>query len=68
MTTSKSCNNKEAAVAPNRRGSAHIEFPNDLEIVLTREFDAPIQLVFDVLTKPERPDKWPSTEPGAGAR
>jgi uncharacterized protein YndB with AHSA1/START domain len=33
--------------------SAHIEFPNDLEIVLTREFDAPIQLVFDVLTKPE---------------
>ena len=25
-----------------RHGSAHIEFPNDLEIVLTREFDAPI--------------------------
>jgi uncharacterized protein YndB with AHSA1/START domain len=40
-------------VTPNRRGSAHIEFPNDLEIVLTRDFDAPIQLVFDVLTKPE---------------
>jgi uncharacterized protein YndB with AHSA1/START domain len=40
-------------VAPQRRGSAHIEFPSDLEIVLTREFDAPIQLVFDVLTKPE---------------
>jgi uncharacterized protein YndB with AHSA1/START domain len=40
-------------VTPNRHGSAHIEFPNDLEIVLTREFDAPIQLVFDVLTKPE---------------
>ena len=37
----------------NRRGSAHIEFPSALEIVLTREFDAPIQLVFDVLTKPE---------------
>ena len=32
---------------------ARIEFPNDLEIVLTREFDAPIKLVFDVLTKPE---------------
>jgi uncharacterized protein YndB with AHSA1/START domain len=29
------------------------EFPNDLEIVLTRDFDAPIQLVFDVFTKPE---------------
>ena len=37
----------------NRHPSAHIEFPNDLEIVLTRDFDAPIQLVFDVLTKPE---------------
>jgi uncharacterized protein YndB with AHSA1/START domain len=30
-----------------------IEFPNDLEIVVTREFDAPIELVFDVFTKPE---------------
>jgi len=45
-------------VTPNRHGSAHIEFPNDLEIVLTREFDAPIQLVFDVLTKPEHVSKW----------
>jgi uncharacterized protein YndB with AHSA1/START domain len=53
MTTSKSCNNKENAVTRNRHGSAVIEFPNDLEIVLTREFDAPIQLVFDVFTKPE---------------
>jgi uncharacterized protein YndB with AHSA1/START domain len=40
-------------VTPKRHGLAHVEFPNDLEIVLTREFDAPIQLVFDVLTKPE---------------
>jgi uncharacterized protein YndB with AHSA1/START domain len=30
-----------------------IEFPSELEIRLTREFDAPIELVFDVLTKPE---------------
>jgi uncharacterized protein YndB with AHSA1/START domain len=45
-------------VTPNRHGSAHVEFPNDLEIVLTREFDAPIQLVFDVLTKPEHVSKW----------
>ncbi len=36
-----------------RRGSAVIEFPNDLEILITREFDAPINLVFDVFTKPE---------------
>jgi uncharacterized protein YndB with AHSA1/START domain len=42
-----------AAVTPNRHGSAVIEFPNDLEIVVTRDFDAPIALVFDVFTKPE---------------
>jgi uncharacterized protein YndB with AHSA1/START domain len=40
-------------VTPNRHGSAVIEFPNELEILLTREFDAPIGLVFDVFTKPE---------------
>ena len=40
-------------MTPNRHGSAVIEFPNELEIVLTREFDAPIELVFDVMTKPE---------------
>jgi uncharacterized protein YndB with AHSA1/START domain len=40
-------------VTRDRHGSAVIEFPNDLEIVLTRVFDAPIQLVFDVFTKPE---------------
>jgi uncharacterized protein YndB with AHSA1/START domain len=45
-------------VTPNRHGSALIEFPNELEIVTTREFDAPIELVFDVLTKPEHVSKW----------
>jgi uncharacterized protein YndB with AHSA1/START domain len=40
-------------VTPDRRGSAVFEFPNDLEIVATREFDAPIELVFDAFTKPE---------------
>ena len=40
-------------MTPKRPAPGRIEFPNDLEIVLTREFDAPIQLVFDVLTKPE---------------
>ena len=40
-------------MTPNRQRSAVIEFPSELEIVLTREFDAPIQLVFDVFTKPE---------------
>ena len=40
-------------MTPNGHGSAVFEFPNDLEIVTTRDFDAPIQLVFDVFTKPE---------------
>ncbi len=30
-----------------------IEFPNDLEVVITRDFAAPVDLVFDVMTKPE---------------
>jgi uncharacterized protein YndB with AHSA1/START domain len=40
-------------VTSNRHGSAVVEFPNELEIVISREFDAPIGLVFDVFTKPE---------------
>jgi uncharacterized protein YndB with AHSA1/START domain len=32
--------------------------PNDLEVLVTRGFDAPIRLVFDVLTKPEHVSKW----------
>ena len=35
----------------NRHGSAVIEFPSELEILTTREFDAPIELVFDVFTR-----------------
>jgi uncharacterized protein YndB with AHSA1/START domain len=40
-------------VTPDRHGSAVIDFPSELEVVTTRQFDAPIALVFDVLTKPE---------------
>jgi uncharacterized protein YndB with AHSA1/START domain len=54
---------KESAVTPNRHGSARIEFPNELDILITREFDAPIALVFDVLTKPEHVSKWGATPP-----
>jgi uncharacterized protein YndB with AHSA1/START domain len=39
-------------------GRAVIEMPNDLDVVITREFEAPIALVFDVLTKPEHVSKW----------
>jgi len=45
-------------VTPNRHGSAVIDYPSDLEIVITREFEAPMALVFDVLTKPEHVRKW----------
>src|ERR1700760_1631600 len=40
-------------MTPDRHGSAVVEFPSELEVVVTREFDAPVDLVFDVFTKPE---------------
>jgi uncharacterized protein YndB with AHSA1/START domain len=39
-------------MTPKQHGSAVIEFPNELEILITREFEAPIALVFDVFTNP----------------
>jgi uncharacterized protein YndB with AHSA1/START domain len=45
-------------VTPTRHGSSVVEFPSELEIVTTRTFDAPIELVFDVLTKPEHVRNW----------
>jgi uncharacterized protein YndB with AHSA1/START domain len=39
-------------------GSEVRELPNDLEILITRAFEAPIALVFDALTKPEHVSKW----------
>jgi uncharacterized protein YndB with AHSA1/START domain len=50
-------------VTPSRHGSAVIEFPSELEVVITRDFDAPIALVFDVLTKPEHVSRWGATPP-----
>jgi uncharacterized protein YndB with AHSA1/START domain len=45
-------------VTPNRHGSSVVEYPSELEILTTREFDAPLELVFDVVTKPEHVRKW----------
>jgi uncharacterized protein YndB with AHSA1/START domain len=45
-------------VKANRHGTAVHEYPSELEIVTTREFDAPLELVFDVLTKPEHVRNW----------
>ena len=45
-------------MTPHRHGSAVVEYPGELVIVTTREFDAPIELVFEVLTKPEHVRHW----------
>jgi uncharacterized protein YndB with AHSA1/START domain len=45
-------------VIPHRHGSSVIEYPTELEIVTIRKFDAPIGLVFEVLTKPEHVTNW----------
>ena len=45
-------------MTPNRHGSSVVEFPSELEILTTRKFDAPIELVFDALTKPEHLRHW----------
>ena len=45
-------------MTPARHGTAVHEYPSELEILTTREFDAPITLVFDVLTKPEHVRNW----------
>ena len=41
-----------------RHGSTTVEFPSDREALITRKFDAPAELVFDVLTKPEHVSVW----------
>ena len=45
-------------MTPHRHGSTVHEYPSELEILSTREFDAPIALVFDALTKPEHVRNW----------
>ena len=45
-------------MTPTGHGSTVIELPNDRDVRITREFEAPIALVFDVLTKPEHVSKW----------
>lgn len=41
-----------------RTGSAKVTLPSDIEILITREFDAPAELVFDVWTTPEHVRNW----------
>jgi uncharacterized protein YndB with AHSA1/START domain len=39
-------------------GTLHVTTPSEREIVLTRVFDAPRELVYDALTKPELLKRW----------
>ncbi|MDX6510885.1 MAG: hypothetical protein QOE36_389 [Gaiellaceae bacterium] len=45
-------------MTPTGHGSTVVELPNDRDVLITRQFEAPIALVFDVLTKPEHVSKW----------
>jgi len=60
MTTSTTCKKGKgiSAMKGTRHGSATIEFPTDREVLVTRQFDAPAELVFDALTKPEHVRWW----------
>lgn len=44
-------------------GKMTLDTPGDREIVLTREFEAPRQLVFDAYTKPELLQRWLTGRP-----
>lgn len=42
----------------NRHGSATVTLPSDTEIVITRVFDAPAELIFKAWTTPELVKRW----------
>jgi uncharacterized protein YndB with AHSA1/START domain len=46
------------AMTMTRHGSATIEFPSDCEVLIRRQFDAPAELLFAVMTKPEHVSVW----------
>jgi uncharacterized protein YndB with AHSA1/START domain len=50
-------------MTPDRHGTAVVSFPSELEIAIARQFDAPIALVFDVLTRPEHVSRWGASPP-----
>ncbi len=45
-------------------GTLNVTTPSDLEIAMTRVFDAPRRLVFEALTKPELLKQWLLGPPG----
>jgi uncharacterized protein (TIGR03086 family) len=57
-TTSTTTTTSTNATRPNRYGSATVTFPSDLEILITRVFDAPAALVFRAWTTPDLVRRW----------
>jgi uncharacterized protein YndB with AHSA1/START domain len=49
-------------MAMTRHGSASIDLSNDCEVVIRRDFEAPISLVFEALTSPEHVRVWFSAD------
>jgi uncharacterized protein YndB with AHSA1/START domain len=43
---------------PTRHGSAVVTLPSDREILITRSFDAPLDLVWQALTEPRHVLRW----------
>ena len=48
----------------NSRHKSTVTLPNDRDVVVVRAFDAPRELVFDALTKPELLQRWMLGPPG----
>src|SRR5262245_34354963 len=46
------------------RNTLKVSTPNDLEILITREFDAPRHIIWDAMTKPEMIRNWIFGPPG----
>jgi len=46
------------------RGTAKVTLPEDRQILITREFDAPKELVYEAWTTPELVERWWSGERG----
>jgi uncharacterized protein YndB with AHSA1/START domain len=45
-------------ITANRHGSAVITLPSDTEILITRAFDAPAEVIFTAYTTPELVKRW----------
>jgi uncharacterized protein YndB with AHSA1/START domain len=52
-------------VAVTSSGKAKVTLPTDTQIMITREFDAPKQLVYEAFTTPELIERWWSGERGS---